>query len=99
MALAQVGAWLRLSLDAVPLARAPLPTEAARAAVIAALPALVLGIGVHSVLDEWRLRPPVFLLVPPALAATGTIVLATFGAALAMRLRRRERPHLGRRQE
>lgn len=96
--LAQAGAWIRLAIDAVPLPRGSLALEAGRAVQIAGLPALALGTLAYALVDEWRLRPPAFLLVSPALAVTGTVVLATFGAAFAMRLRRAS-PHLGGPQE
>jgi hypothetical protein len=96
--LGQAGAWIRLAIDAVPLARGTLPLEAGRAVQIAGLPALALGTLTYALLDEWRLRPPAFLLVSPAVAVTGTVVVATFGAALSMRLRHAS-PHLGRPQE
>lgn len=93
--LAQAGAWIQLAIDAVPLPRGSHLLEAGRAVQLAALPALALGTLTYALMDGWRLRPPAFLLVSPAVAVTGTVVLATFGVAFAMRLRRAS-PHLGR---
>lgn len=83
---AQVAAWIKMSVRVASLPRVEHDEEALRAIVVAVLPGAALAIGAYSLVEDLRPAPSEGLLVDPSLAAAGTAVLVTYGAALLHRI-------------
>lgn len=88
LALVQAGAWARISWALARRPRAGTGEELLRAAVIAALPALVAAPVALVCVDALDLERASAVLLPPPVAAAGTVTLGAFVAALGLRLRR-----------
>jgi hypothetical protein len=88
-ALIAAASWVRLSARLLRLRRGCLGCELGRATVVAAVPAVVAAIAafLHPG-SAVQLPASTGLLVPPAWAATGTLLPLAIGCALAVRLQR-----------